>query len=550
MRRRILVIVALYASQMMFLADSPAHQAGLQTADWVVIAAYFVVLAGTGAYFAWRAKAKGVGSANDYFTGGHTMPVWAVAFSILATAQSAATFTGVPQQAYDGNLAYLATNLGGLIAVSILATVFIPAYYRQRVTTPYQLLETRFGPGAKQAAGWAYLVGRVFASGSRVFIGAVPVAMAMFGDVEPGHMAIAIAAFMVFGIVYTLAGGITSVIWTDVVQVAVYVGAAAVGVALLASKVSVPWSEVFDAWRTAGPDGSSKLSILPSGLTPSGSFDWSSEINLPTILTGFVLITLASHGTDQDLVQRMLTCRSAAKGSWSVISGLLVGIPTVALFLVWGLLLWVYFRRPDMMGITSIQAPSNSNKLVMDFVLGELPRVASGAAGLMICGVMAAGPAGINSGLNSMASTFVADMYRPRVRARDEAHYIRVSRLAVVVFGLILGGFALLCIKWFSGSGQSIIGFVLGVMNFAYAGLLGVFIVALFTSRGSAASVIAALCTGAAVVAALRPEIWAWWTTLAGFGGDWTTFRLAWPWQLVAGTVAATLVCAIPKQPR
>ena len=535
---------------MNLLADATASKAGLQAADWLVIAGYFALLAGTGTYFAWRAKAKGVGSANDYFTGGHTMPVWAVAFSILATAQSAATFTGVPQQAYDGNLAYLATNLGGLAAVTILAMVFIPAYYRQRVTTPYQLLETRFGPGAKQAAGWAYLVGRVFASGSRVFIGAVPVAMAMFGDIEPGHMAIAISAFMVFGIIYTLAGGITSVIWTDVVQVAVYVGAAAVGVALLASKITVPWADVFDAWNAGGANGSSKLMMLPSGLTPSGSFDWSSEINLPTILTGFVLITLASHGTDQDLVQRMLTCRSAAKGSWSVVSGLLVGIPTVALFLAWGLLLWVYYKRPDMMGMTPIAPPASSSKLVMDFVLGELPRVASGAAGLMICGVMAAGPAGINSGLNSMASTFVADMYRPRVQGRDESHYVLVSRLAVVVCGLILGGFAMLCITWFSGSGQTIIGFVLGVMNFAYAGLLGVFFVALFSTRGTTASVVAALITGAGVVAVLRPEIWFWWTSQAGLDAQWTTFRLAWPWQLVAGTAAATVICAIPKPAR
>lgn len=531
---------------MLHLAQEPGpHASGLGFIDWLVIAAYFALLAGTGAYFAWRAKRKGVASANEYFTGDHTMPVWAVAFSILATAQSAATFTGVPEQSYRGGLAYLATNLGGLIAAVILATIFIPAYYRNRVTTPYQLLETRFGPAAKEAAGWAYLVGRVFASGSRVYVGALPVSVAMFGDASAGHLSIAIAAFMAFGIIYTLAGGITSVIWTDVVQVGVYVGAAAVAVIILASKVSVPWSQVIDAWQTSGPQGSSKLSLFPTAWNQSG-FDWSSEINVFTVLTGFVLISLASHGTDQDLVQRMLTCRSAAKGGWSVISGMLVGIPTVALFLLWGLLIWVYYQRPEFMGLSGTTPPAESSKLVMSYVTSDLSRIAAGAAGLMICGVMAAGPAGINSGLNSMASTFVSDMYRPRVPGKPEAHYVNVSRLGVIVCGLILGGFALVCIPWFANSGQTIIGFVLGVMNFAYAGLLGVFFVALFTRRGSSASVIAALITGAAVIALLRAEVWSWWTTKLGLNETVTNFKLAFPWQLVAGTLIATIVCAIP----
>lgn len=515
--------------------------------DWVVLAGYFALLAGSGAFFAWRARRRGFQAANDYFTGGHAMPVWAVAVSILATAQSAATFTGAPEQAYLGTLAYLATNLGGLIAALILAAVFIPAYYRRNVTTPYQLLEQRFGPGAKLAASWAYMIGRVFASGSRVYIGAIPVCIAVFGDRDPGHMAVAVAAFMAFGILYTLAGGITSVIWTDVLQVAVYLGAAAVAVALLASKLTVPWHEVLGALSAAGPDGASKLQLFPSGFRPDGSFDWASEINLPTILTGFVLLTLASHGTDQDLVQRMLTCRSAAKGSWSVISGLLVGIPTVALFLALGLLLWIYYQRPGLMAPPGPASPPGAgSELVLRYILNEMP---AGAAGLMIAGVMAAGPAGINSGLNSMASTFVSDVYRPARPNRPDAHYIRISRLAVLAFGLILGGFALLCIPWFAHARQTIIGFVLGLMNFAYAGLLGVFFTALFTRRGNTASAITALAAGAATVIALRPEVWRAIAAWRGGNPDpKLAFELAFPWQLVAGAALATVVCCIGRK--
>lgn len=524
-----------------------AKDGSLAALDWVVLAGYFALLAGSGAYFAWRAKRRHVESAGAYFTSQDAMPVWAVAVSILATAQSAATFTGAPEQSYVGNLAYLATNLGGLIAAVILAWVFIPAYYKRNVTTPYQLLEQRFGPGAKLAASWTYMIGRVFASGSRVFVGAVPVSIAMYGDASAEHLAVAIASFMAFGVVYTLAGGITSVIWTDVLQVAVYLGAAAVVVALLLGKITAPWSEVYEALSTGGPGGTSKLTLFPSGFRADGSFDWGSGINIFTILTGFVLITLASHGTDQDLVQRMLTCKSARKGSWSVISGQLVGIPAVALFMVLGMLLWVYYQRPELMGgVAAEAAPGKGSEVVLRYILNELGATGWGVAGLMIAGVMAAGPAGINSGLNSMASTFVTDVYRPAKPGRSEEHYVRVSRFAVVAWGIVLGGFAMLCIHWFEASKSTIIDFVLGVMNFAYAGLLGVFLTALFTKRGNTASAIAALVAGAVTVALLRPEVWGWVLAMRTGRGDATlAMTLAWPWQLVGGTIAATVVCCV-----
>lgn len=509
----------------------------LAMADWLVLAAYFSLLVGSGAFFAWRAKRKRF-SSEGYFVGDHSMPVWAVAISILATAQSAATFTGVPEQAFTGSIVYLSTNLGSVIAAVVLAIFFIPAYYRLGVTTPYQLLERRFGPGAKLAASWAYMIGRVFASGSRVYIGAIPVCMAMFGDTTSEHLAISIAAFMVFGIIYTLAGGITSVIWTDVMQVCVYLGAAIVAIAILASRVSAPWGQVFDALTHGGPDATSKLTLFPTAMGSDG-FRWNDEMNIFTILTGFVLIALASHGTDQDLVQRMLTCKSAAAGSKSVVTGILVAIPTVALFMVLGLLLWVYYQRPELMSHPPGAPPGKSSVVLLEFIMREMP---AGAAGLMIAGVMAAGPAGINSGLNSMSSTFVSDVYRPRFRGRDEKHYLRVGRIATAVWGAVLGVFALLCIEWKEQSGQSIIGFVLSVMNFAYAGLLGVFFSALFTKRGNTASAIAALFAGFISVLALRPEVMGKWTGWMGMDRA-ITVRFAFPWQLVIGTLVAFVVC-------
>ncbi|MFZ4575102.1 MAG: sodium:solute symporter, partial [Phycisphaerales bacterium] len=505
-------------------------------ADWLVIAAYFAALVGTGAYFAWRARR--LASASAFFAGDHTMPVWAVAVSILATAQSAATFTGVPEQGYKGDLRYLATNLGSIVAAIILARVFIPAYYRKNVTTPYQLLESRFGRGAKLATSIAYMIGRVFASGARVYVGAIPVSMALFGDISPQHLGLSIAAFMAFGIVYTLAGGINSVIWTDVLQVCVYLGAALAAIIWLCTRVTVPWSEVLAAVHTGTRDGTSKLNLWPN------DWSWSTDMNLATILTGFVLLALASHGTDQDLVQRMLTCRSAAKGSWSVISGVLIGIPAVAMFSALGVLLWVYYQHPGMMGDPGRLAPAGETSGVfLQFILSEMP---PGFAGLMIAGVLAAGPAGINSSLNSMGSTLVNDVYRSFRPNRTDRHYIVMGRWAIAFWGIVLWVFALACIPWRARAGQDIINFVLSVMNFAYAGLLGVFFTALFTRRGNTASCIAAMFVGFTVVLLLRAEVWTWWTTELGLKG-WSTFKLAWPWHLVLGAAAATATAAAPR---
>lgn len=506
--------------------------AGFAALDWAVLGVYFALLVGVGAACSLRKPA----STSDYFLGGRAMPVWAVAVSVLATTQSAATFLGVPEQAYRGNLTYVSSNIGNMIAAVIIATVFIPAYYRLGVSTPYQLLETRFGPGAKLAASWAYMIGRVFASGARVFVGAIPVSFAIFGNADPANVALAIAAFIAFGILYTLAGGIASVIWTDVLQVAVYLGAAVVAIAVLWSRIPADAGQVWDALSTGGPDGASKLTVLSLSLDPSLPF------TLATACTGFVLLILASHGTDQDLVQRMLTCKDARRGARSVVWGLFIVIPAVLLFAAVGLLLWIHLNRPDLTGRPAPDwASGDAAEVFLKFILNEMP---AGAAGLMIAGVMAAGPAGINAGLNSMAGTFISDVYRPARPGRDDRHYLRVGRWCVAAWGVVLGVFALVCIPWKEAAGQTIIDFVLQLMTFAYAGLLGVFFTALFTRRGTTRSAVAALLVGFLATAAMQfwgAVRWTW------DGREWGLTPLAWPWRFVIATGLATLVAALPR---
>jgi len=548
----------------------------LGTADWLVLGAYFAALVGLGAW----ASRRGATSTADYFLASRSMPVWAVAFSILSTAQSAATYVGVPAASYGGNLTYLSSSIGGVVAAIILARVVIPAYYRLGVGTPYELLTARFGSTGRIAAASAYLIGRVFASGARVFVAAIPAAVVLFGeDAGRGHQAVLIAMFTALGIALCYVGGVRSVIWIDVLQVCVYLGAAIATICAIAWHINIPAGQVVDALRSGAPGGASKLTLISLSASPAATF------TLWTALTGFVLLTLASHGADQDLVQRMLTCKDSTRGAWSVISGVLIGIPAVLIFLVLGLLLWwFYFARA---GVEPKVAPAGDVAFQV-FALNHMS--GWGGAGLVIAGLFACGPAGINSGLSAMASSFVSDVYRPlrtrrhpsaacvacghdragipvrspcpecgltpdAARARVDQHELRVGHAATVGAGLSLGGMALACTLWYDPANRTILDFVLAVMTFAYAGLLGVFGTALFTRRGNPASCVAALIVGALTQVAFQPPIWnpisAWAVGALGMGpADGSApapVALAFPWQLVVGAGVAFVVCWVGR---
>ncbi|GMV24440.1 MAG: sodium:solute symporter [Phycisphaerae bacterium] len=525
----------------MLASASASDRAGtLLSWDWVVLGGYFALLIGLGVWLARRARRT---DSAGYFKGGGHMPVWAVALSFVATAQSAATVLGAPEDAYNGDLTYLSTNIGGVLAAIVLARFFIPAYYRLGVTTPYQLLEHRFGPGAKIATSAMYMVGRVFASGARVFVGSIPVAIAIFGvqegKVDSTHLAVAIVVFMAFGAVFTLAGGLPSVIWTDVVQVAVYIGGALVLVVALWRGIGAELGAVVDAVSNGGPGGGSKLRVLTLGLDTSTTPLLAQPFTLITACTGWLLLLLAAYGTDQDLVQRLLATENARKGAWSIITGVLMGIPAVAVFALIGVLLWVYYQCP---GLTGRAEPAylkgDSGEVLLKFALHETP---AGLAGLVIAGVMAAGPAGINSSLNSMASTFVTDLYKPLRPGRADGHYVSVGRWATAGWAVVLGGFALVCIAWKDANNEAILPFVLGVMGFAYSGMLAVFVTALFTGRGSTRSAIAALITGFVVMTLLQPAVMGWW---------WRWEKppvIAVPWRMVIGTAVAMVVAVMGK---
>ena len=221
------------------LAASP----GIGALDWAVIGLYLAVIVASGIWFSRKKQT----TADSYFRGSGKLPVWAVAISIVATSLSAATFLGVPESSYSGNLTYLMTNLGMILASFVVAFLFIPAFYKHKVSSIYEYLEYRFSPGASKTASGAFLLGRLLASGARLYLIAIPMSMILFGidkELSVGTIAAAIAVITCVGILYTLIGGITSVVWTDVIQYFILVAAGITAVVLILSRIDAPASEV------------------------------------------------------------------------------------------------------------------------------------------------------------------------------------------------------------------------------------------------------------------------------------------------------------------
>ena len=490
--------------------------------DWVVLGAYMAIVVAVGMHFRKRAARR-----LEFFLAARSMPVWAVAISVLATSQSAATFVGGPEQSYTGDLTYLSANLGGLLAVIIVAVFFLPAFYRRNVVSIYELLGQDFGLGAQRAASAMFMLGRVFASGARLFIVAIPFSLIAFGSTAPMYLLASIAVITVAATAYTLLGGIRAVIWTDVLQAVVYIGATCAAVWLLWQKIPLGPAELIETLRATG-DGH-KLTIIDASFDRS----FTRPYNLWAVILGLTLLNTAAYGTDQDLTQRMLTCRSAARGSWSLILSYVIGWPVIALFMLAGLLLYVFYQRPDLMGdAASTAVAAEASDVFIRFILLEMP---VGMRGLMMAGLFAAAMSSLDSALNAMASTTVSDFYRTNLARRGHGdptpgRQVRVSRAAVVLWAIPLAGFASLCVFWQSHSNEKLIDFALGVMVFAYSGLLAVFLTALFTRRGNSVSAIAALAIGFVTVLALNST------------------ELAFAWKMLAATTLSFGVCCVGRR--
>jgi SSS family transporter len=502
--------------------------------DWIVILLYLALLVAGG----WLFTPRHTGTARDYFLAGGTVPAWLAAISVLSATQSAATFLGGPDFGYHGDLTYLGTNLGGLLGAIFVARVLIPRFYAARVTTVYELLTLRFGARATRWAGAMFLVGRVLANGARLYLAAIAIAMVIASAVDAQAILIAAAVLVVASFLFTFVGGLRSVLWIDLIQFVVFLAAAIAVLVFL--RLSIPASNADVLHGLAHtPGGADKLRLFDFSLDTSRPF------SLLAIVTGIALLYVASSGLDQDTTQRLLACRDARTGARSLYLSVFATVPVVALFITIGLLLHVFYDRPELMGGTTAAAAQafggEKISIFMHYILTELP---PGLRGLVTAGIMAAAVATTNSALNAMSSVLVQDFYRPWRERRGgaaEHHYVQAGRAGMGIIGVAMLAVAVLSFYWQHYAKLGLLEFALQVMVFAYAGLLGVYFAAILTPRGTAASVIASLITGFVTILLLQPAI-------AGvIGLPAALSHLAFPFQLCIGTAIAFAVAIVPR---
>lgn len=506
--------------------------------DWLVFAAYGLILLCSGWFFNRKSA-----NSQDYFLGGNTMPVWVVAISVLATSQSAATFLGGPDQGYRGDFSYLSSNIGALIAAFFVSVFLIPRFYQHQVFTVYELLEQRFGAAAKRYAGTMYLFGRVFASGARLYMAAIAISMILFGDITAQHVVFAIIIITASGLLYTVYGGIRSVIYSDVLQCAVYVGASITVVYFLYAAIPADFATIMTALSEPGPGLDSKLRFFKFEL----DFSAAGVFNFWSVITGFVLLNIAAFGLDQDMTQRMLTCKNAREGSKAMLYSVFMVIPVMMVFITIGLLLFIYYDRPDIMHIGGNKiTPSFKGEPVTIFMYYVLNEIPAGVKALVTVGIVAAALSTLNSGLNSMSSVIVQDLYRPwRQKSQhqlSDSHYVKAGQLGMLIVAVALAAMASLCYFWQQHSDMPLLQFALSVMVFSYSGLLGVYFTVLFTQRGNRGSVLAALIGGFTLTLFFQPYI----QTLL-LPEAWV-FDLGFTWQLCIATTIAFLICLSGSQ--
>ncbi len=504
--------------------------------DWLIVASYLSLLIGMG----WKYASHKSANVNDYFLGGNRMPYLVVAVSVIATTQSAATFLGGPDQGYRGNYTYLAANISAIIASVFIAKILIPRYYAIKATTVYELLDNRYGPVAMRAAGLMYLVGRLFASGARLYLAAIAVSMILFGDIAVISIIGASLILLTLGFTITFLGGIRSIIWTDLFQFCMYSFSAIAILYLLLDAIPLGLSEIIVSLRNT-PEGINKLQLF------NFDMDFADPYAMISVFSGLILLYIGSFGLDQDITQRVLTCKNDNEGARALIISVLIGIPLIWLFMTIGELLYIFYDRLDLMGaaassVTDKAFQGEDITVFMFYILNELP---SGLRGLVTVGVIAAAVSTINSGLNSMSSVLVQDFYRPlieRTTSKSERHYVIAGQYGMALVGLCLFLMSVLCYYWQRYSGLPLLDFALSVMVFAYSGLLGVYFTALFTKRGSTGSVIAALIAGFLVTLFGQGYIVDLLSMPDGLKG------YAFTWQLCIGTLISFIICVMGKK--
>lgn len=503
--------------------------------DWLVIAFYMLGVISLGLWMG--RKEEGM---DDYFLGGRGIPWWAAALSLVATEISAATFLGAPEQGLTRDFTYLQFGVGSILARIVLAFLFIGIFYKMRVYTVYGFLSERFGSPTRTTAAGAFLLGRLFAGGSRIFIAALAVKVVTGFD-----MSLSIVVLGIIAIGYTLFGGIKAVIWTDVIQAIVLISGALMTIFALSADNPLSIGETWDFLAA-----NDKLRLFSSeGSILSNSYHW-----FPAIIGGFFL-TMATHGTDQSMIQRLLTCKDSYRGKLSMVLSGFWGIGVTILFLIAGQLLFVVYEHrtgsPEFLAAAdTVMASGKAGDVYLHYILQGLP---PGISGLLIAAVVAAAMSSIDSELNAMSSAAVNDFYKPFFKPNaDEHQLLKVAKVFTVVAGFALIGLGVLVADfYYDNPDTDLLSIALGVMTLFYGGLLGVFLVGILTrNRGATTPNIIGMVGSTLLIilitykAKLLPALGLVNADDPGSGlFAWLyNLQLGWPWFIIIGSTVTICI--------
>jgi len=515
--------------------------------DSGVILAYFIIVIGIGLY-----KGRGDKTMEGFAVGNRSIPWWAVLASIIAAETSASTFLGTPNEGYKHqNFTYAQLAIGTILARVIVAFVFIKPYYVYRVVSIYEFLNIRFGQQTKNGASAVFLITRALASGTRLYVGAIILVLGyeMFSGVPLTAMQqvwtyVGALIFLTTATaIYTTLGGIKAVVWTDFIQASIMFGS--IGFAIWSLLHAIP-----GGWHGAMAtlNGPKDLVFLDTGINPKLSFFGNvrgileMEYTIWAAIIASTFVTMATHGTDQDMVQRMLTAKTHAKSRLALILSGLADLPIVFCFLTIGILLWVHYGQK-----------SNADPFAF-FILHEMP---PGMRGLVVAGVFATAMGSLSTALNALATSFTEDWYLPYIRPNaTPSQMVSAARKSTIFFSIVLiviGSFtAYARVVFHSG----IIPIVLGIFGYTYGSMLGVFLVGMLTkTRGSERGNLFAMVCGFIAVALLSGLHNDLWQLLHPQVKDAVLWRPAWlpaiefPWRITAGTLVTIAVALLFRTP-
>jgi SSS family solute:Na+ symporter len=467
--------------------------------DLATIAVYLIAITWFGARFRKRQH-----NLKDYFLGGRNAPWWAIALSIVSAETSTLTVIGTPALSFSGNFQFLQVVFGYLLARIVISALFLPQYFRGEMFTAYELMRRRFGERTRRLTAGTFLILRALAEGVRVFALSIVVVIVL----GTGQI-VSILVIVCLTLFYTFEGGMTAVIWTDVVQMFLYVAGAALSFWIILHQIPGGWAHVATV-----ASASHKFQVFDFRFAWTPEF-FSRSYSFWAGLIGGCFLTTASHGTEQLLVQRLLAAKTESQSRAALLSSWIVIFFQFALFLFIGLLLFVHYSD------AGLPAPKPADSIYPAFIWNNLP---SGVAGLVIAAILAAGMSNLSAALNALASTTVMDFYKPFVMRRDpsrsDGHFLAVARWATVAWGAVL--FLIGLVARHVGS---VLEAGLSIASILYGSLLGVFLLGLLTKRVQQTSAMLAMIVGLAVMIYVRFEtsIAFTWYVVIGTGATFST---------------------------